>query len=70
MSLVTLNPLEVIVEPPAEYSVTVTETIALPPVEVQIQGIQGAKGEKGDKGDDANVEPISNNDIALLFGVG
>ena len=67
MSLVTLNPLEVIVEPPAEYSVTVTETIALPPIEVQIQGIQGAKG---DKGDDANVEPISNNDIALLFGVG
>ena len=70
MSLVNLNPLEVIVEPPAEYSVTVTETIALPPIEVQIQGIQGAKGEKGDKGDDAKVEPISTNEIALLFGAG
>ena len=70
MSIVTLDPLQVIVEPPAEYSVTVTETIALPPIEVQIQGIQGAKGEKGDKGDDANVEPISTNDIALLFGAG
>ena len=70
MSVVNLNPLEVIVEPPAEYSVTVTETIALPPIEVQIQGIQGAKGEKGDKGDDADIEPISNDDIALLFGAG
>lgn len=67
MSVLNLDPAVVIVEPPAEYSVTITETIALPPIEIQIPGIQGAKGDKGDKGDDADIEPIPAYLIDNLF---
>ncbi|MBR2679428.1 MAG: hypothetical protein IKE23_01460 [Exiguobacterium sp.] len=66
MSVLNLDPAVVIVEPPAEYSVTVTETIALPPIEIQIPGIQGPQGPKGDPGE-SDVEPIPDYWIDNLF---
>ena len=63
MSVLNLDPAVVIVEPPAEYSVTVTETIALPPIEIQIPGIQGPKGDPGE----SDVEPIPDYWIDNLF---
>lgn len=66
MSVLNLDPAVVIVEPPAEYSVTITETIALPPIEIQIPGIQGPQGPKGDPGE-ADVEPIPAYWIDNLF---
>ena len=66
MSVLNLDPAVVIVEPPAEFSVTVTETIALPPIEIQIPGIQGPRGPKGEPGE-TDIDPIPDYWIDNLF---